>query len=207
MYFRLMSRFNRIFSIFGARGSGKTEYLKGNKALNIPGIINIYPKRNPPMKVLIIDTFDHPSYRDIPILPINQLEQWQSGVYRCFTTAEDVPKLNRFLRDSKSIWNTLIVYEDAYKHTSKTIDRSLINLMADSKQKNIDICFMYHSFAQAPPDLYRYLDFIELFKTKDNPLCRKNFMPGYYDQAMKIYEKVKNNSFPFYHQIIDTGLN
>lgn len=199
-------RFNKVFAIFGQRGSGKTEFLKGNNQLNIPGIINIYPKRDVPMKVLITDTFDHPSYQNIPVIPANQLNNWKSGIYRCFTNAEDIPKLNRFLRDSPAIWNTLLVYEDAYKHTSKTIDRSLINLMADSKQKNIDICFMYHSFAQAPPDLYRYLDFIELFKTKDSPECRKNFMPGYYTKAMEVYNEVKTHKSPFYHKTIDTDL-
>lgn len=200
------NRFNKVFAIFGQRGSGKTEFLKGNAQLKIPGIINIYPQRTPPMKVLIIDTFDHPSYQNIPVLGVNQLPHWQSGIYRCFTNAEDMPKLNRFLRDSPAIWNTLLVYEDAYKHTSKIIDRSLINLMADSKQKNIDICFMYHSFAQAPPDLYRYLDFIELFKTKDSPECRKNFMPGYFNKAFEIYKEVQKNPSQFYHKTIDTDL-
>ena len=203
----LEDRFNKVFAIFGQRGSGKTEFLKGNAELKIPGIINIYPQRTPAMKVLIIDTFDHPSYQNIPILKPKDLQYWQKGIYRCFTNAEDIPKLNRFLRDSPAIWNTLLVYEDAYKHTSKYIDKSLINLMADSKQKNIDICFMYHSFKQAPPDLYRYVDFIELFKTKDTPECRKDYMDVYYNKATEIFNEVKNNKSPFFHKTIDTEQN
>lgn len=197
-------RFNVIGAIFGQRGSGKTDYLKGNKKHSLPGLMNIYPKKN--MKVLIIDTFDHPSYRDVKILPMDKLKLWNSGIYRVFTPAEDIPKLNKILNDSPKIWNTLLVYEDSYKHTFKKIDRSLIQLIADSKQKNIDIVFMYHNFGQAPPDLYRYLDYIELFKTKDSPECRKNFMPGYFDLANKVYNEVKNHSNPFYHKLIDTGL-
>lgn len=197
-------RFNRIFAIFGQRGSGKTEYTKGNPSLKLPGLINIYPPQG--KKVLIVDTFDHPSWRDIPILPMELLPKWEKGICRCFTNAEDIPKLNRHLRDSPAMWNSLILYEDAYKHTSKTIDRSLINLMADSKQKNIDIGFMYHSFMQAPPDLYRYLDFIQLFKTKDSPESRKNFMPGYFDTAMQIYQKVRQHESPFFNLMIDTDL-
>lgn len=200
-----VKRLNTICAIFGQRGSGKTDYLLGNPQHKLPGIINLYPKKD--MKVLIIDTFDHPSYKDVPVLPMNMLNKWDSGIYRAYTPAEDIPKLNKLLRDSPAIWNALLVYEDAYKHTSKTIDRSLINLMADSKQKNLDMLFMYHSFGQAPQDLYRYLDFIELFKTKDSPDNRKNCMPGYYDEAMKIYNQVKTNPSPFYHQIINTGLN
>lgn len=200
----MQKRFNVIGAIFGQRGSGKTDYLKGNPAHNLPGVMNIYPRKN--MKVLIVDTFDHPSYRDIPVLPQSKFKDWKSGIYRVFTPAEDIPQLNKFINSQASIWNTCIVYEDAYKHTFKTIDRSLIQLMADSKQKNIDIIFMYHSFAQAPPDLYRYLDYIELFKTKDHPQSRKSFMPGYYDEAEKIYNEVKKNASPFYHKLIDTGL-
>ncbi|MBS1647366.1 MAG: hypothetical protein JST67_08495 [Bacteroidetes bacterium] len=158
------------------------------------------------MKVLIIDTLDHPSYRNIPVLPKSKFSNWENGIYRVFTTREEIPKLNHFINSSPSVWNTCLVYEDAYKHTSKIIDKSLIQLMADSKQKNIDIVFMYHSFAQAPPDLYRYLDFIELFKTKDSPQCRKNYMPGYYDFAEKIYNEVKKNPSPFFHKMIDTGM-
>lgn len=200
-----MSRFNAIGAIFGQRGSGKTDYLRGNPQHGLPGIMNIYPKHKD-MKVLIIDTFDHPSYANIPVLSPKDFNTWTSGIYRVFTPATEVPKLNRFINSHPSIWNTLIVYEDAYKHTAKTVDRYLRQIMADSKQKNIDVLFMYHSFAQAPPDLYRYLDYIELFKTKDSPQCRKNFMPGYFDEAMKVYEMVKQNKNPFYHQLITTEL-
>lgn len=197
-------RFNTISAIFGQRGSGKTDYLKGNPKHRLPGVMNIYPPKG--MKVLIVDTFDHPSYRNVPVLPMDKFSKWKSGIYRIFTPAEDIPQLNKFINAQKSIWNTCIVYEDAYKHTFKTIDRSLIQLMADSKQKNIDIVFMYHSFAQAPPDLYRYLDYIECFKTKDSPVCRKTFMPGYFDEAMRVYNQVAADKNPFGHLLINTGL-
>jgi hypothetical protein len=198
------TRYNHIVAIFGQRGSGKTDYLRGNKEHKLEGLMNLYPPRQ--MKVLIIDTFDHPSYRDIPVLPANKLESWKSGIYRVFTKPKDIPKLNNLLNRSNSIWNSLLVYEDAYKHTSKTIDESLINLMADSKQKNIDIAFMYHSFMQAPPDLYRMIDYIECFKTKDSPECRKSFMPGYFEHAMSVYNEVKANPSKFYHKLITTDL-
>lgn len=199
-------RFNAIGAIFGQRGTGKTDYLRGNPQHNLEGLMNIYPKYKN-MKVLIIDTFDHPSYSNVPVLKPDEFKKWQSGIYRIFTYAEDIPKLNRFINSSPSIYNTLLVYEDAYKHTSGKVDKSLRQILADSKQKNIDIVFMYHSFAQAPPDIYRLIDYIELFKTKDSPKCRESFMPGYFDEAMKVYNSVKQNKNTFYHELITTELS
>lgn len=205
-------RFNTLTAILGKRGSGKSLYLLGSKhssnpkdkPLNKIGMLDVYEQK--PMKQLIVDTIDHPSYRNIPILAAKDLPNWQSGIYRCFTKKEHIPNLLYFLNSQKSIWNTHLIFEDAYKHTFKTIDRSLIELMSDSKQKNIDITFMYHAFGQAPPDLFRNLDYIELFKTKDSPKSRSDFMPGYYEEALEVYEKVKADKDPFKHLTISTDL-
>jgi hypothetical protein len=195
---------NKISMILGRRGSGKTDYLKGNQQHNLPGFFDTYRKKN--MKVLIIDTFDHPSYRDIPIIPLNKFNDWKKGVYRVYMSSDKIKELNTFLKNNVNTWNTLLVYEDAVKHTFKTIDKSLLELMADTKQKNIDIIFMYHSWMQAPSDLYRMIDLIEVFKTKDSPLARKDNMPGYFEEAMEVYELVKNHPSKFYHKLLDTGL-
>lgn len=195
---------NMIGVILGKRKSGKTDYLKGNPKHNLPGIIPTYLKKD--MKVLIVDTIDHPSYRDIKIIPMDKIPYWKKGVYRIFVPRQDIPKLNQFLAAQPSMWNSLIVYEDAYKHTSRVIDKSLIELMGDSKQKNIDIIFMYWSWAQAPGDLYRMLDIIELFKTKDSPDVRKDYILDYYDEAIAAWNKVRNHPSQFYHTLIDTGL-
>ena len=81
-----------------------------------------------------------------------------------------------------------------------------MRLIGDSKQKNVDIIFMYHNWALAPKDLYRYLDFIEVFKTKDHPVVRKEDMPGYYDDAVKVYNEVQAHPSNFYHKLINTDL-
>lgn len=188
---------NKVSGIFGRRGCGKTTFL-------LAEIIPVYLQKQ--MKILIIDTFDHPSYRKIPVLDKKKFPLWKKGVYRVFVPADEIPDLNYFINSQISIWNTLIVYEDAYKHTFKSIDRNLVQLMADSKQKNIDIVFMYHSWMQAPPDLFRFIDFIEVFKTKDSPESRKNFMPGYFDEAMNVWKRVMQDKNNFAHELLDTGL-
>ena len=88
---------------------------------------------------------------------------------------------------SETVWNCLIVFEDAHKHQYNRIDRSVMRLMGDSKQKNVDIIFMYHNFGLAPKDLYRYLDYIEIFKMKLH-------QPSYPDHAFEISEIITDNS-------------
>lgn len=195
-------RMNIVGAIFGMRGTGKTEYLKGNKSLGLPGLLKAYLKRD--MKVLIVDTFDHPSYRDIPIITQEQLEGWNKGCYRIFVPVDKMPQLCNII--AEKVWNALIVFEDSHKHQYNKIDRSIMRLIGDSKQKNIDILFMYHNWGLAPKDLYRYLDFIELFKTKDHPAVRKDDMPGYYEVAERVYNEVKKHPSRYYHKFIDTEL-
>lgn len=194
--------FNKVSGIFGKRGSGKTDYMIGNAQHNIPGVFKSYLKRG--IKVIVIDTFDHPSYRQFPIIPMNRFADFKQGVGRILVKSQDIPALNLFLNSHPNTWNSLLVYEDARKHTYKTVDKSLMELIGDSKQKNIDICFMYHCFAHAPKDLYRYLDYIELFKTKDSPMRRREELEDCLDEAMTAYEKVKNHPNKFYHTLIDT---
>ena len=198
-----MSRFNKIIGIFGKRGTGKTVFTVGDSKLKVLGLINLYLKKH--IKVLIIDTIDHPAYRHIPTMPMEKLKFWKSGVYRVIIKSEDIAKLNYILNSSLSIWNTALIYEDCRKHTFKTIDKSFAEILGDSKQKNNDIIVMYHNFGECPNDLFRKLDYIQCFKTMDSPYCRKAAMPGFYDNAMNIYEQVKKNKNPFYSELIDTG--
>lgn len=198
-----MTRFNKVFGIIGKRGSGKTEYAIGNPSFNLPGLFNAYLKRG--IKVIVIDTFDHPAYRKFPIITMDKFTLFKTGVGRIIIKAADVPKLNSFLNQHPNTWNSLLFYEDARKHTQAYVDDSLIELIGDSKQKNIDIGFMYHCFAHAPLDLYRYFDFIQLFKTQDSPQARAKALEACINDAMAVYEEVKKHPSPFYKSLIDTG--
>lgn len=191
-------RFNKIAGIFGKRGSGKTEYLRGNKEFGIVGFIA--PALQKGQKVLIVDTLDHPSYSDIPIIKIENLLSWKKGCYRIYVPVYQMPQL---LEVVSNIWNALIVFEDARKYIKKTIPDPVLKLIGDSKQQNVDIIFMYHSFSHAPKDLYSYLEYIELFKTKFHPKCRMEELGGEYEEAVKAYEEVTASSNPFAHKLID----
>lgn len=194
--------YNTINMIIGRRGSGKTEYLKGNESLNIEGIIKLYVEKG--MKVLIVDTFDHPSYQDIKIIQPQEIKlSWKKGVYRCFVRLTEIPKLLEIINEN--FWNGLIVFEDAFKHQRNKLSQEIMNLIGDSKQKNVDIIFMYHNWALAPKDLYRYLDYIEIFKTKDTPETRKDDMPGCYEEVNETWREVMANTNPYYHLTVDCG--
>ncbi len=201
--------FNTVSAIFGKRGTGKTKYVIGDNSLGLPGFIKSYLKKD--MKVLFVDTFDHPSYREIPIItPENLLLNgkgqpiWKKGCYRIFVRVDQMADLCNLI--SENVWNTWVCFEDAHKHQYNRIDKSVMRLIGDSKQKNVDLTFMYHNWALAPKDLYRYLDYIEVFKTKDHPICRADDMPGYYDEALKIYTEVKVHPSPYFHKLVNTDL-
>lgn len=207
-----MSRFNKITAIIGGRGSGKSLFTLGSKytaktedkALNIPGLFDLYITHKK-IKVLIVDTFDHPLYRNIPIMPMDKLHLWRSGIYRILIRPEAIAQFCKLLNNTNSIWNSAIFFEDAYKHTFKTVCKPMAELLGDTKQKNIDVFFMYWSYAMAPTDLYRLLDYIECFKTNDSPETRKGFMPGYFEHAMEVYNEVRKSDFKYYHKTIETG--
>jgi hypothetical protein len=194
--------FNTVTATIGGRGVGKTAYLKGDESIGVSGVIPIYTKKN--MRVLIVDTFDHPSYKDIEVIEPVDLPSFKSGVKRIFVRPDEMPELNKII--NASFYNGLLVYEDAFKHQQSKLDRSIMCLIGDSKQKNVDIIFQYHCFALVPKDLYRYLDYIEIFKTKDTPEVRKESMAGYYDDAIKVHKEVMANKSRFFHKTLYTGL-
>ena len=194
--------FNKVCALFGTRGVGKTPFVIGDKDHGIPGLISIYLQKG--MKVLIVDTLDHPKYRKFTTLSIDMLNRFKKGVARIFARPDMVQIINKKIEET--IWNTFIVYEDAGKHQRGSLDDTIMQIIGDSKAKNNDILFMYHSWGQAPKDLYRYVELIEVFKTRDHPKCRKDDMPGYYDDAVKIYDEVHKHPSRFFHKLLDTGI-
>lgn len=208
------NRFNSITAFVAERGGGKTLSVLGSnycasdkdKALNVIGLFDLYIKIKK-MKILIIDTFDHPAYRKVPIMPIELFKEWKSGVYRLITHADLVSNLVDHIQQFNSIWNTCIIFEDSHKYLNSKISKPFLRLMGDTKQKNIDLFFMYWSFGQAPPDLFRMLDYIECFKSVESPMVRAKQMESYLDHAIDIYNKVQKHPSPFYHDTIHTRNN
>lgn len=181
-------RFNKIVLLLGARGTGKTTFLIGDKTKKIPGLLNIYLKKD--IKILIVDTDDHPHYRHVPILNKKDFLKFKKGIARIIINPDDINNFCRFLSDSNNQWNTCIVWEDARKHSEKSICKELNRLMANTKQQNIDMFFMYHSFGETPKDIYRKLDYINLFKTMDTPDERKDVTSSYFKKLNAAHKTI-----------------
>lgn len=195
-------RFNKIILILGARGTGKTTIVKGDKDVKKKSLFDLYLAKG--MKILVVDTDDHPAYRDVPLLTMQDFPKFKSGVGRILIDPEDISSFCRWFTDSNNHWNTFLVFEDARKHSEKSVCKELNRLMGNSKQQNIDICFMYHSFGETPLDLYRKLDYIELCKTLDTPAIRKESLSACYDKVMIAYEDLKASPNRFKHLTIST---
>jgi len=195
-------RFNKIVLELGARGTGKTTFMIGDKSAKVKGLLEVY--KNTGMKILIVDTDDHPHYRHIPILSKKDFLKFKKGIARIIIDPESINDFCRFLSDSNNQWNTVIVWEDARKHSEKSICKELNRLIGNTKQQNIDMFFMYHSFGETPKDIYRKLDYIVLFKTMDSPEERKEVMSSYIKKLNIAYNQIQASPNRFINKTIGT---
>jgi len=161
-----MARANKIFLVIGARGTGKTEFLK-----------NIFAKqKNLFPKALIVDTFDNDVWRNlktaicpdneninVPVIEVETYKRWQSGLGRIFSNK---PKdlLNLSQEHAK---NSTIIIEDSRKFIPSRLTDQIRAFFIDTKQKNIDLYLVFHSLNAVPPEVLTYTDILVLFKTND----------------------------------------
>ena len=188
----MQTRMNFVITLIGARGCGKTTYIRK--------LIEKMRAKNKSKKVLIVDTIDHPAYRDIPVLTITQLKSWKAnagGFYRIFgsNTQEIFEAVNT------SIYNALVVFEDSSKYVgTEKLPSDVKGFLFDSKQKNLDIIFMFHAWGFVPNDLFRINDMITFFKTKDNPEAKKNFLP--FDLIKTEYKLVQSSTDKYINRTV-----
>lgn len=144
-------RLNLVTLVIGRRGSGKTTYLRK--------VISLYPK-----KVLIVDTLDHPAYKDVQVIQPEKLRYWESGRVRVF--GSDFERI--MLNIKKYCKNCLIVFEDSTKYLRRNLPDDIRNYLIDTKQLNVDLIFTFHGFGMVMPDLYRLSDCITVFKVGED---------------------------------------
>ena len=169
---------NSIGIVPGKRGSGKTTYVKASfAACALP-------------KILIVDTFDHPAYLDIPKVAIDKIPYWQpktdKSIRRCVIDDFD----EAFEVFSATLKDTFIVFEDATKYFEGSLPPYIKRLCIDSKQNNVNIVFMFHSLCDVPPKIFRYANYILLFKTLENPDQFKSKTPNF-PEVLQAYNELK----------------
>jgi hypothetical protein len=182
-------RTNFVSSILGKRNSGKTYYTRN--------LINEYRAAHPSQKILIADTLDHPKYRDIPTITIDMLQYWKKpNIYRIFGSNPD--EILKAI--GQHIWNALIIYEDASKYVDLNLKDDVRDYILDSKQKNVDLLFLFHGFTFMPPKMFRIIDNLVIFRC-EGPQSRKNDIVGY-QEVLAAWERVMNEK-PYYHETVN----
>ncbi len=181
-------RQNKVTAILGRRGTGKTTYMRELMQALLIG-------QN--KKILILDTLDHPSYKDVPIIDTALLKRWQSpAMYRMFD--KDTDKL---LQNVECYFNNgLLVLEDASKYLRRTLSNEVRMFIFDSKQKNVDIIFLFHGFMAMPKELFSIVDNLVIFKT-DDPKNRKGDIMNY-QEVKEVYDRVMAHESPYYNETI-----
>ncbi len=189
-------RTNTITLIVGDRGTGKTTLVKGDKIAGVKGILDVYRKR-PSQKVLIVDIFNNPAWAEIPLMQLHQLPGWKRGVYRVYHNNVDT----LLAAIEANVTNTVIVFEDATKYIGTKLNVDMKRFLIDSKQKNIDVYFVFHSLAACPLDLIRITNFIILFKTKESFGDNlKNKFP--FPEIPAAFERVRDHSSRYHYETI-----
>lgn len=157
-------RINTVNIVCGGRGTGKSTFFDGSKQHNVRGVIPAYLNGKGIQKVLIVDTFDNPFWQHYPIMNAKNLARWQKGIYRLF--GSDIVRTMNTIE--ANCYNTALVFEDATKFIGSRLTDDVKNFIVDSKQKNLDIFFIFHALMLIPNDLIRFSDTLTLFKTNEN---------------------------------------
>lgn len=178
-----MAIINHVTLIFGGRGTGKTTYGK------------TLVKSSQMKKKFIVDTFDHPSYKEYKDLNLKDLnKKLENDTYHLWD--KNTNGMMKAVAENPNFWNSLIVFEDATKYLEGNISEDVKMFILDTKQKNINLVFMFHDFNSCPPRLFKWCDFITVFKTKE-VFERQRTRISCYDLIEPYYNKVKNSSNPY----------
>ena len=184
-----MARINFVTAIIGKRGCGKTTY--------VLQLINQYHASHPTMKILIVDTLDHPMYRHLPVMPPEMVKNWKTPtIYRMF--GGNINEMLAAVRYDLS--NCLVIFEDASKYVTKNLQADLRHVVYNSKQTNLDLIFLFHGFAAISPELLRMVDIYTLFKC-DNPDYRRAEMT-YYEEIKPAWSAVMKNKSPYFKKTV-----
>lgn len=155
---------NKLFTLAGDRSTGKTTFIKECvRATVLPKTLIIDTFDNPVWHTM--ETFDYPEGINTPVESIapEYLKFWRSGIYRLYgsNTAAIMKAIESDLR------NCFLIFEDASKYFGKELTEDQKNFILDSKQKNLNILFAFHSLKDVPSDIARYTDYFTLKKVGD----------------------------------------
>lgn len=193
---------NKIYTVVGARGQGKTPFIVGGD--EECGLAKIYLNKG--MSVLTLDEIDHVKYRHVPIMhPKDYSKLSEKPVFvRTLAAMQYLPGLIGEIGEKQLVWNTLIVCEDSKKYIKTVFGNEEWALIGNSKQQNCDLVFMYWNWGIIPPDILRNTNYFVIFKTSDGPECRKSYLHGCFDKCQAAHDYVTAGKKRYV--MIDTGI-
>jgi hypothetical protein len=183
------TRLNLTTALVSGKGTGKSTYARKLATITL--------KNN--KRVLVVDTIVSPVWDDVQLIEIEDLPRWKKGIKRVLVKDYE----NDFATIAESIKNGLVICEDARKYAGSKPTKALIDLMIDSKQKNLDMMLVYHAWGWLPADMLRVLDYIVIGKTQDSPESRKNYLGGAYSECLAAYNKAQSSKDQFIKIDID----
>lgn len=208
---------NKIFSVVGARGTGKTPFITGGdltpgmeetyKYFN-PGLAKRYLKKN--MSTLVIDEIDHFRYsKEYKMLHPDHYRQVflndTPGLFRTLAPLQYIPNLISRIATEKLVWNALIVLEDYDKYWHNPFTDTEKTIVGNSKQQNVDLVFPTWDWGLVPPDLFRFINYHVIFPTNSSPEGRSPYMKACYDKVCRAWEAVTiRREKPYI--IVDSGI-
>lgn len=182
-------RTNKIFLYVGNRNTGKTDFIK-----------NLIPAMPQP-KVLIVDTFDSPVWRNlktwnhpeneaktIPVITPEQVKKHQYGLFR--THSADIDYLQTIITEDVS--DCSVILEDASRYYNQNLTREQRNYLLNSKQKNVDFHLVFHFLTDVPPKIIKLADYITIFKTGETVFNKDKFNHPDFSAAFDFVRKSKN---------------
>ncbi len=187
-------RVNTVNIIIGGRGTGKTYTI-------LHDVIENYQTADPDKKILVLDTFNAPAYSGVENVDRSNIKRWKKGVKRFLISA--VPQ--EFDADidyiAKTCYNTVIILEDSGRFVGSALRSSVLKLVTDTKQKNIDLYLVFHALMQVPPRLIQLADYILLHKT--NETLTKTLQNKYpFPDLHKAFYSVQKNKNKYYMEIV-----
>ena len=184
-------RVNLVNLFVGGRGTGKSTKLRK--------VVEVFAKKG--IKVLIIETFPSPAWKEFPVINAEQLKKIKNDSSGTFLVVDEPDKIFAVL--NKKVYNALVICEDATKYIGSKLTPDQKALVVDSKQKNIDLVFVFHAWGgQVPPDLIRLSDTATLFKT--NEIASKlNKIPN--PDVIKAHERVVAHESQYYNETVRIG--
>lgn len=176
----MTKRLNKCFLFIGRRGTGKTTLArKMAKAMG--------------RKLIIIDTDDHPSYVDIPVITLEQLKTFTGEA--CRVIESDIDQVLIILNQYQS--NAVIICEDASKYITANISKAVRSFLIDMRKRNFDVIIMFHFLSDVPPYLCKQYDQMVLFKTGDNIQVTQNKFANWHTIVTKLKRILKHKDFNY----------